>query len=77
MPDNWVIFTLAGERFAIPIDAVDLIASPPALCRIPHALPALLDGDRHLGAHRRACEEAPAVALRAELGAVQGEMLGA
>jgi purine-binding chemotaxis protein CheW len=48
MPDNWVIFTLAGERFAIPIAAVDLIASPPALCRIPHAAPALL-GAGNLG----------------------------
>jgi chemotaxis signal transduction protein len=48
MPDNWVAFTLAGARFAIPIDAVDLIASPPALCRIPHAPPALL-GAGNLG----------------------------
>ena len=48
MPDNWVVFTLAGARFAIPIDAVELIASPPALCRIPHAAPALL-GAGNLG----------------------------
>jgi purine-binding chemotaxis protein CheW len=48
MPDDWVVFSLAGERFAIPIDAVELIASPPALCRIPHAPPALL-GAGNLG----------------------------
>jgi purine-binding chemotaxis protein CheW len=48
MPDDWVVFTLAGARFAIPIDAVELIASPPALCRIPHASPALL-GAGNLG----------------------------
>jgi purine-binding chemotaxis protein CheW len=48
MPDNWVVFTLAGERFAIPIDAVDMIAPSPALCRIPHAAPALL-GAGNLG----------------------------
>jgi len=48
MPDDWVVFTLAGARFAIPIDAVELIASPPPLCRIPHAPPALL-GAGNLG----------------------------
>jgi len=48
MPDNWVVFTLAGARFAIPIDAVELIAAPPALCRVPHA-PAALLGAGNLG----------------------------
>jgi purine-binding chemotaxis protein CheW len=48
MPDNWAIFTLAGGRFGVPIDAVELIAAPPPLCRVPHAPPALL-GAGNLG----------------------------
>lgn len=47
-PADCVAFVLAGRRFALPIDAVDGIAPPPPLARIPHAGPALL-GAGHLG----------------------------
>ena len=43
-----IVFSLAGERFALPIDAVEGVASPPPLARVPHAAPALL-GAGHLG----------------------------
>lgn len=37
-----VVCTIAGRRCALPLDAVEAIARPPALTRIPHAGPALL-----------------------------------
>lgn len=43
-----IVFSLAGDRFALPIDAVEGVASPPPLARVPHAAPALL-GAGHLG----------------------------
>lgn len=42
-----IVFSLAGEHFSLPIDAVEGVASPPPLARIPHTAPALL-GAGHL-----------------------------
>ncbi|HWB49314.1 MAG TPA: chemotaxis protein CheW [Stellaceae bacterium] len=43
-----VIFALAGARYALPLEAVDAVMAPPALCRVPHAPEALL-GAGNLG----------------------------
>src|SRR6187200_161668 len=43
-----IVFTLAGERFALPIASVEAVGAPPPLARVPHAPPALL-GAGHLG----------------------------
>jgi purine-binding chemotaxis protein CheW len=43
-----IVFALAGKRFALPIEAVEGVAAPPLLARVPHAAPALL-GAGHLG----------------------------
>lgn len=43
-----IVFALAGQRYALPIEAIEAIAAPPALCRIPHAAPGLI-GAGNLG----------------------------
>ncbi len=43
-----LVFSLAGQRFALPVAAVEAIAVPPVLARVPHAAPALL-GAGNLG----------------------------
>lgn len=37
-----IVFTIAGESFALPMAAVEAVAPPPPLARVPHAAPALL-----------------------------------
>jgi purine-binding chemotaxis protein CheW len=43
-----LVFALAGERYAVRAGAVEGIAMPPSLCRVPHATPGLL-GAGNLG----------------------------
>jgi len=43
-----IVFAMAGERLALPIESVEGVAPPPPLARVPHAAPALL-GAGHLG----------------------------
>lgn len=45
-----IIFALAGRRYAVGIDAVEGIAAPPALSRVPNAAPGLL-GAGNLAGH--------------------------
>ena len=37
-----IVFTLAGERFALPMASVEAVAVPPPLARVPHGTQALL-----------------------------------
>ena len=45
---GWVVFTVAGSRFALPVAAVEAVVPPPPLARVPHAAPFLL-GAGNLG----------------------------
>jgi purine-binding chemotaxis protein CheW len=37
-----IVFALAEERFALPIEAVEGVAPPPPLAKVPHAAPGLI-----------------------------------
>ncbi len=39
---SWIVFTLAGERFALPMASVEAVAVPPPLALVAHATQALL-----------------------------------
>lgn len=56
-----IVFALAGRRYALGIDAVEGIAAPPSLSRVPHAAPGLL------GAGNLAGQVVPIVDLAALL----------
>ena len=45
-----ILFVLGGARYALPLEAVEAITMPPALCEVPHA-PASLLGAGNLGGH--------------------------
>jgi purine-binding chemotaxis protein CheW len=40
--ESWVAFSLSGKRYALPMAAVEAVATPPAVALVPHAVPALL-----------------------------------
>ena len=61
-----IVVSLAGEHFALPIGAVEGVASPPRLARVPHAVPALL------GAGQLGSRIVPIMALARLLGRERG-----
>ncbi|HVB15710.1 MAG TPA: chemotaxis protein CheW [Stellaceae bacterium] len=63
---GWIAFTLAGERFALPMEAVEAVEMPPPLAPVPHAAAALL------GAGNFAGRIMPVVDLGGLLGRRQG-----
>ncbi len=46
---NWVAFALAGERFALPMEAIEAVEPPPSLAHLPHAAAALLGAGNFAG----------------------------
>src|SRR5579862_683069 len=49
LASGWVAFSLAGERFALPMAAVEAAEPPPRLARIPHADRAVLGAGNFAG----------------------------
>lgn len=46
---GWITFSLAGERFALPMASVEAVEAPVPVAAVPHATPALLGAGNFAG----------------------------
>src|SRR5579863_4264026 len=46
---GWITFSLAGERFALPMTSVEAVEMPVPVAAVPHATPALLGAGNFAG----------------------------